>query len=225
MKKLFALLLVMTLSLTACGTQQAENIQSQYARLATAEMEAEIVCHLSAESRSFTLQCTYDRKNGATTTVTAPEELAGLTAAISADGLTVSYQGTAFSVETLSDICPANCLPYLLNAIAQGYLLSQDTEEMEGVSCCRLTLDTTGHSGEKVLCTVWIDAETLIPRYAEFTQNDQTVLTAKMLAFSCTTDSGAGDAAAPAENGAADTTEDSTAQPPAGGAAESVTEE
>lgn len=187
MKKLFIMLFAMTLCLTACGTQQAENIQSQYAGLATAEMEAEVVCHLSEESRSFTLQCTYDRQSGATTTVTEPEELAGLTAQVSADGLTVSYQDTAFSVETLSDICPANCLPYLLNALPQGYLLAEDSEEMEGVDCCRLVLDTTGHSGEKVLCTVWVDAETLIPRYAEFAQNDETVLTVKMQAFSCTT--------------------------------------
>ncbi len=187
MKKIFASLLPLLLLLTACGetAQTAENIQTQYARLATADLAAKVTCHLSGESRSYELTCTVT-KDGASTTVMAPEELAGITATISPDGLTVTYDGTALSAGDLYDVCPANCLPYLLNAIAEGYLLEQGTEDLDGVACYRMALDTTAKSGEKVLCTVWIDQNTLIPRYAEFAQNDTVILTAEMAAFQCT---------------------------------------
>ena len=48
----------------------------------------------------------------------------------------------------------------------------------------RLTLDAT--AGDTPLkCTVWLDAETLLPRYAEFAADDAVVVSAKLLAFSC----------------------------------------
>ena len=52
----------------------------------------------------------------------------------------------------------------------------------------RLTLQTTGHSGSEILCAVWLDESSLIPRYAEFSQNGKVVLTARMISFACTTD-------------------------------------
>ena len=58
---------------------------------------------------------------------------------------------------------------------------------MEDVPCLYMALDTTGHSGAAVRCAAWLDRETLIPRYAEFSQDGQVVLTARMTAFSCTT--------------------------------------
>lgn len=187
MKKLFALLLPCLFLLTACGegVQTAENIQTQYARLAAADLAAKVTCHLGEESRTYELTCTVT-KDGASTTVTAPEELAGITATVTPDGLTVTYDGTSLSAGDLYDVCPANCLPYLLNAVAEGYLLEQGAEELHGVPCYRMALDTTAKSGEKVLCTVWIDRDTLIPRYAEFAQNDTVLLTAELTAFQCT---------------------------------------
>ena len=187
MKKLFALLLPLSLLLTACGEtlQTAESIQTQYSHLATADMAAKVTCHLGEESRTYELNCTVTQ-DSASTTVAAPEELAGITATVTPDGLTVTYDGTSLSAGDLYDVCPANCLPYLLNAVADGYLLEQGAEDLNGVSCYRMALDTTAKSGEKVLCTVWIDENTLIPRYAEFAQDDTVLLTAELTAFQCT---------------------------------------
>lgn len=187
MKKLFVLLLPLMLLLTACGegVQTAENIQTQYAHLATADMAAKVICHFGEETRTYELTCAATA-DGASTTVTAPEELAGITATVTPDGLTVTYDGMSLSAGDLYDLCPANCLPYLLSAIADGYLLEQSAEELDGTPCYRMALDTTAKSGEKVLCTAWIDQNTLIPRYAEFAQNDTVLLTAEMTAFQCT---------------------------------------
>ena len=65
-----------------------------------------------------------------------------------------------------------------------GYLLEEGRETLEDADCYRLTLDAT--AGDTPLkCTVWLDAETLLPRYAEFAADDAVVVSAKLLAFSC----------------------------------------
>ena len=49
--------------LCACGAAPSagQNLQEQYAAVKTAQLEAEVVCHLEGESRSYTVQCSYDR--------------------------------------------------------------------------------------------------------------------------------------------------------------------
>lgn len=38
-----------------------------------------------------------------------------------------------------------------------------------------------------MLCAVWLDESGLFPRYAEFSQDGQMVLTVRLLSFECTT--------------------------------------
>lgn len=154
--------------LCGCGGGETGNaVQEQYSTLETARLEAEVTSHTSTDSRTFTLLCSYDADGDAVTTVTAPGELAGLTAVVSGTDMTLSSEGLQLPAGASLDICPANCLPYLLRA-----------------------LDTTAPGGGKVLCAVWLDAEGLFPRYAEFSRNEQVVLTVKLLAFTCTTSEG-----------------------------------
>ena len=87
-----------------------------------------------------------------------------------------------------TDVCPANCLPYLLDALSGGYLTEQNEEQIGDTPCLRLALDTVGRSGAPVQCAVWLDKVTLIPLYGEFSQNGQVVLTVKMLSFTCQTE-------------------------------------
>ena len=102
--------------------------------------------------------------------------------------LSLKSNGQLLPAGDSTDVCPANCLPYLLEALAEGYLTEQGRETLEDTPCLRLTVQTTGRSGAQVLCTVWLDEGTLIPRYAEFSQNGQVVLTARMRSFACTTE-------------------------------------
>jgi len=79
------------LLLCGCGKKnaaEAQAVQQRYAALTGAVAEAEIVSHPEGETRSFTVRCTCDRtKDTATTTVMAPEELAGLAQSIRENGL------------------------------------------------------------------------------------------------------------------------------------------
>ena len=183
MKKCLVWLLAAALLLAGCGKKtasQAESLRQRYREMQAAHMEAEITCHLETENRTFTVSCDWT-PTGAGTTVTGPEALAGLTASVSGEDLTVSYDGAALSAGSLRDVAPANCLPWLLHAVAEGYLAEAGRETLDGADCLRLALDTTA-AGGKVLCTVWLDGGGA-PLYAEFTQDSRVVLTARLLSF------------------------------------------
>ncbi len=176
-------LLLAAVCLCGCGRKtasQTDALRQRYRDMQAAHMEAEITCHLETENRTFTVSCDWT-PTGAGTTVTAPEALAGLTASVSGEDLTVSYDGAALSAGSLRDVAPANCLPWLLHAVAEGYLAEAGRETLDGADCLRLALDTTAPGG-KVLCTVWLDGGGA-PLYAEFTQDSRVVLTARLLSF------------------------------------------
>ena len=185
MKKigLIGILFLLTL---LCGCQKentrTDTLQRQYQAIESLQISAEVVCHLSAENRPFSVECSYNKDKGATTSITAPEEVKGISATVSDDDLTVTYDGLILSAGTVGEICPANCLPYLLHAVADGYVLEWGQETLEGEDCLRIAFDTTSNSGDKILCTVWFDADN-VPAYAEFAQNDTVILTARILSI------------------------------------------
>ena len=172
------------------GGEKTLAVQEQYRTVRTADMEAEVVSHTATDDRRFVLTCQYDTEGQSITTVKEPQELKGLTAVLVDGQLSLKSNGQLLPAGAATDICPANCLPYLLRALADGYVLEQSSEALDDTPCLRLALDTTAPGGGKVLCAVWLDAEGLFPRYAEFSRNEQVVLTVKLLAFTCTTSEG-----------------------------------
>lgn len=186
MKQIILLPLCLLLLCSGCGNRSntAESIQSQYSRVITAEMEAEVTFHDTQEERSFTLQCAFTPESSSVT-VTAPDSVKGITTTVTGDELTVAYDGTVLSAGGSGRFGPVNSLPLLLHAIGEGYLLEESQETLEDTPCYRLALDTS--VGEMALvCTVWLDGETLLPLYAEFAENGAVVVSVKFLAFSCT---------------------------------------
>ncbi len=186
MKRLWIAGLCLLLLCGGCGrkTEQAADIQEQYARVNTAQMEAEVTFHTAQEARSFTLRCDYTPEES-TVTVTAPETVAGITATVSGEGLTIGYDGAVLSAGSGGVPGPVNALPYLLRALGSGYLLEQGRETLEDTDCWRLTLDAA--LGDTPLtCTAWLEAETLLPRYAEIAMDGTVAVSVRLLAFSCT---------------------------------------
>lgn len=188
MRKSLLPLLLCTVLLCGCGGEKSLTVQDQYRAVTTADMEAEVVSHTASDDRTFTLTCSYDREGQSVTTVKAPEELKGLTAVLVDGTLALQSNGKLLPAGESTDICPANCLPYLLEALAEGYLTEQSSETLEDTPCLRMALRTTGCSGGEVLCAVWLDEGSLIPRYAEFSQDGKMVLTVRMISFACTTE-------------------------------------
>ncbi len=161
-------------------------VQEQYRTVRTADMEAEVVSRTASDDRRFVLTCQYDTEGQSITTVKEPQELKGLTAVLADGQLSLKSNGQLLPAGAATDICPANCLPYLLGALAEGYL----TEQGGAVGGHAMPAPDAGdHRAKRRGGAMQRVAgrESLIPRYAEFSQNGQVVLTARMTAFSCTT--------------------------------------
>ena len=122
MKRGMYLAAALCLLLCGCGKKdaaEAQAVQQRYAALTGAVAEAEIVSHPEGETRSFTVRCTCDRtKDTATTTVMAPEELAGLSATVTGEKLLIQYDGPALAAGVGDTVSPANCIP--LSAAGAG---------------------------------------------------------------------------------------------------------
>ena len=128
-------LLVCAALLCGCGGgEKTLAVQEQYRTVRTADMEAEVVSHTATDDRRFVLTCQYDTEGQSITTVKEPQELKGLTAVLVDGQLSLKSNGQLLPAGAATDICPANCLPYLLGALAEGYLTEQGAETLEDVS-------------------------------------------------------------------------------------------
>jgi hypothetical protein len=178
----------MTLLLCGCGRREEEEVralQSRYGGLEKVTMESEITSHFDGGSRSFTVITTCDTQ-GATTTVTAPEELAGISATVTGEEMLLRYEGAALSAGVPLVISPAACVPYLLRSVADGYLIECGGETIDGMDCLRAAFDTTAPDGTRILCTVWFEKTTGAPCYTEFSTDGAVVLTIRTLSFDIT---------------------------------------
>lgn len=186
MRKLLMLCAPMILLLLcSCGaaTGQTAELQSQYQATQTAVMEAEVTSHLSTDDRTYTLRCDYDAAGRSDVTVLAPASLAGLTAGVEGDKLTLNYDGSCLDAGLLGDVCAADCLPRLMKAVSGGYVTEQSREKLEGTECLRVVFDTTGSSGEKVDYAVWFTASEQLPCYMEISTGGQVVLSGVFHSF------------------------------------------
>lgn len=176
--------LLCLLLLTGCGrAQRAEEAQAYYAGLGAVELEAQVDCRTGEEVRSFTVRCSRGAEGDSTVTVLDPPELAGLTAQVSGEDLTLRWGDLALSMPGGAAVSPAECLPLLLRAAAEGYVLEEGRETLEGVPCLRLGLDVTGGEGETLLCALWLREADHAPVYAEFTAGEQLTLSVRVTSF------------------------------------------
>ncbi|MBO4854003.1 MAG: hypothetical protein J5482_02505 [Oscillospiraceae bacterium] len=189
MKKWITLLLCLPLLLTACGEKRGAEaaLRRYYETVTSAEVTADVTCHLPDEARTFSLQCNYAANGDSTVTLTAPAELAGLTAVISDDALTLTYADLTLSAGRLMEISPANCITWLLRAAVNGYVLEAGHETLEDTDCLRLSYDTTTPGGGKVLCAAWFNADTFAPCYGEFSVDGELILSVRICSFAAQT--------------------------------------
>ena len=183
MKKIWIAALCLLL-LSGCGkARQSAALQERYAALTGAELAAEITVHLPEEYRLYQVNCSYYTDGTSHAVITAPDTLAGIEADISGEDLTLSYEDLTLSAGTAEELSPVNCLPWMLRAAASGYVLEEGRETLEGVDCLRIAFDTTSPGGDKVVCTVWFDRETMDPFYCEFSRNGELRISVKVISF------------------------------------------
>ena len=207
MRKTLLFAPMLMLLLTGCGGEKTDpvaGLQQQYAAVESATMEADITCHYDDEVREYTLLCAYTPERS-TVTVLAPENLAGISAAIEGGMLTLSYDDLSLDAGTYSAaaVSPVVALPKLVEAAAWGYPTEQSEEMIGERTCIRLGCDLNDEPG--TVYTTWFDKETLLPLKSEIAADGVLVFEIAWSRFEVTEraemSGGADDARSPGETG------------------------
>lgn len=141
---------------------------------------AEVTADLGERIYEFTMDCTYRPSDGAAElTVTEPETIAGISAAVDAESAAVSFDDLALDLgEPAGGRAAPLQLPRLLGeAWSTGYVESQ-AEDGDG---WQVTY-RIGYDAEELLVYTWLDAA-LSPTRAEVYEDGVLVLSAELSGF------------------------------------------
>ena len=150
-------------------------------------MEALVSCSQEDLAWEAELRCDYVPGGESTVEILSPETIAGVKAVLNDTDWRLEYEGESLNAGTLGgeeEISPAACLPRLMSALRDGWLLEENQEAWNGVPCLRLTVDQTGVKDGKILSTVWLSLETGAPVRGEIAVDGEILLTADFTSFS-----------------------------------------
>ena len=169
MKRYAAMLICLAALLSGCAAEQtdarAETLQQKYAAMDGYAATVELTTAERDESTRYRLDV--KREGGEThVTVLEPEAIAGVSAVVSGDALSLAYDGMALAaggVET--ELNAVNGTDVVLRAAAEGFITEQNTERYGDTDALRLCLETE-LNGETLYVTAYFDEQDA-PLYAE----------------------------------------------------------
>lgn len=175
MKQLCALVALLALLLTGCAAGQpdtrTEDLQQKYAALSGCDAGVLVAVVCDGETRQYTLDIA---KDGDKTRVTVlePEALAGVSAVVSGDTLSLEFDGMALDAGSMDErISAVNAADVVLRAAASGYVTERNRERYEDTDALRLCFETE-QGGERLYVTAWFDADDA-PLYAEIERDGE----------------------------------------------------
>lgn len=188
---LFVPMTALLLLLAACaggGTGKTETVdlRQRYHDMAGCTMEAAVTCGQEGLEWEALLRCDYAPEGESTVEVLEPESIAGVRAVLSDGDWHIEYEDACLNAGTLSsqEISPAVCLPRLMSALRDGWLLEENREEWNETPCLRLTVDQSGLQDGKIVSTVWLRQEDGVPLRGEIAVDGEVILTADFTSFS-----------------------------------------
>ena len=183
-------MMALCLLLTACGgagngEADAASLRDAYHDMTGCTMEAAVTCVQEDQLWTAELRCDYVPDGDTTVEVLSPEPIAGVRAVLHGDSWDLEYEDLCLDVGPLSsqELSPMACLPQLMDALRDGWLLEENKEEWEGTPCLRLTVDQSGIRDGKILSTLWLRLEDGTPLRGEIAVDDEIILTAEFTAF------------------------------------------
>lgn len=182
-------MMTLVLLLAACGgtgeKETAVDLRDLYHDMAGCAMEAVVSCEQEGLAWEAQLRCEYVPGGESTVEVLAPETIAGVKAVVEEAGWRLEYEGDVLNAGTLSEeaVSPALCLPRLMNALRDGWLLEENEETWNQVPCLRLTVDQSGAQNGKILSTLWLKLEDGTPLRGEIGVDGEIILTADFTSF------------------------------------------
>lgn len=163
----------------------AAALRAPYVNMAGCEMEAEIIWSEGDQEWRAEVRCDYVPDGETTVEVLSPETIAGVRAVVTGEELKLEYEDLCLGAGTLSaqQVSPMVCLPRLMSALRDGWLLEENREDWNETPCLRLTVDQSGPQDGKILSTLWLNTADGTPVRGEIAVDDEIILTAEFTSF------------------------------------------
>lgn len=190
MNKLFYVpAIAMCVLLGGCSGEQTATTQQEtlafYTQMTSASMEAVVTSEGDYLISTFTLHCDYQPQGETVVEVLEPETMAGVRVVCNAGQWVLEYDDMVFNVGTLSSqgVSPLACMPLLLEALSQGWMLAQSSQTYQGQACDCLTMDYSDETLSDVTVTAWLSQDTGAPVGAEIAVDGQRILQVLFTSF------------------------------------------
>ena len=177
-------MMTLCLLLSGCGEKEkAVDLRTAYQEMSGCTMEAVVTASQEEQVWEATLRCDYTPEETAVE-VLAPENIAGVRAILRGEELTLEYEDLCLDAGTVSReaISPMACLPHLMCALRDGWLLEENEETWQEEPCLRLTMDQSGVE-TKIISTVWLRQSDAAPLRGEIAVDEEIILTAEFTSF------------------------------------------
>lgn len=183
MRRILAILILAALLLSGCGG--AENALAPAIEFRAALVQAggcSFTARVTADDgeavAEFTLRCVSEDTGAVQFEVVAPETLAGITATVSADGGTITYDGMAMEFGLLANgnVIPVAAPALVLCCWRQEYLAAAGTDEAGYRATYEKDFDE-----KRLVVDTWF--ENGIPIYAEVCYNSRRILKLELSDF------------------------------------------
>lgn len=191
MRKWLCVPMMMALLLSGCGAGEtkettADTLRQLYREMSGCTMEAVVRCDQEGLEWEGSLACQYLPGGESTVEVLAPEEIAGVKAIVREEDWCLAYEGEILNTlpVTEEELSGAVCLPRLMDALREGWLLEEGRETWAEKDCLRLRLDQTGQGEGKIISVLWLDVSDGTPVYGEVALEETTLFTVEFTAFS-----------------------------------------
>ena len=184
-------MMTLLLLLAACGggggdgETEAADLRDRYHDMTGCTMEAVVSCDQEGLAWEAELRCDYVPGGESAVEVLSPETIAGVKAVLNDTDWRLEYQGESLNAGTLSgeEISPAACLPRLMSALRDGWLLEENEEDWDGVACTRISVDQSGAQNGKIVSTIWLRQDDGTPLRGEIAVEGEIILTAEFTNF------------------------------------------
>lgn len=191
---LWTLTITLCLALTACSPAekgaQAEQlallIRGEYLSMAACDAQVEVTADYGSRVFSYSLDVAYRREGETVLTVTAPEEIAGVTARLWEDSSVLEYDGAQVETGPVTEegLSPMAAVPLLLEQAGEGFIAQCGLETLESGEVLRVVCrDPEGQPGVGLEYTLWFQPETHALVRGEVSQDGYTVLTCTFTGF------------------------------------------
>lgn len=191
------LMILPLLLLSACAggrVSEAETLTNQartaYLELTACSGSASITADYGLRVYDYALDFSYEREGETVLTLTAPENVAGVTATIAQGETGLAFDGVAVETGPVdpSGLSPLDAIPAILGYAREGFVAECALEGEEGQPeklhlICR---DPEKGPGEGLECNLWLDGESLALLRGELSQDGLTVIQCEFSNWSMT---------------------------------------